>query len=148
MLTTATLALLLSSAGPSEAMELRVLTYNIWGIPVITPSRRARVDGMAAAIAKLDPHMIALQEVWIDDDAAQLARELSGLGFRYSHRFPTESGLLVVSKYPMGNPRFDRYRAGQYPHNPLHVDWMAEKGVGLVTVHTLLGEVDFVCTYL
>ncbi len=132
----------------APAQELRVLTYNIWGIPLITPSKSARVAKMAKTIADLDPHLIALQEVWIEEDAQRLIREFHGMGWRHSHRPPTESGLLIISKYPLRDPQFVRYRAGQYPHNPLHVDWMADKGLGLVQVLTPMGPLEFGCTHL
>ena len=75
-------ALVMASAPAAYAEEatLKVLTYNIWGIPIITPARSARVEAIGDAIAELAPDLVTLQEVWLEEDAEALRGALEKIG--------------------------------------------------------------------
>lgn len=146
------LALMSAEAAGSETLTLRVLTYNVWGVPMIAPLRPERMTRIGPAIAALSPDLVALQEVWTDEDAEILTEGLAQIGLTHIERFtedwPDDSGLMIASRYPIEKVRFSRYRQGRHPHLPWHVDYMAGKGIARVTVRTPLGEVDFAATHL
>lgn len=148
------LGLALMSAEPADddTLTLRVLTYNVWGVPMIAPLRPERMARIGPAVAELAPDLVALQEVWTDEDAAILSEGLKRAGLSHIERFvqdwPDDSGLMIASRYPIEKVHFSRYRQGRHPHLPWHVDYMAGKGIARVTVRTPIGEVDFAATHL
>ncbi len=139
-------------AARAESLELRVVTYNVWGIPLITPSRAARIAAIGPALAALEPDLVTLQEVWLDEDAEVLTAALrtAGLGHIRRLRSPigADSGLLVASRHPILEDDFGPFRAGGLPEIPWHLDWAAQKGVGRVRIRTPLGELDFGATHM
>lgn len=132
--------------------QLKVLTFNAWGIWMITPSREARMAAIGPAIAAYEPDLVAMQEVWMDADADRLQAAFHKAGLKYSRRFdgmwPERSGLLVASRYPITESGFLAYSEGSHPHIPWHVDWMANKGVARVRIQTPGGPVDFADTHI
>ena len=149
-LTTALLA-----AGPArgeEELPLRVLSFNAWGIWMVSPAREARIEAMGPAIAALAPDVVAMQEVWVDEDAERLADALARAGLPHSQRFystwPGNSGLLIASRYPIERAEFVEYAEGTYPDIPWHVDWLAGKGMARVRLRTPAGPVDVASTHV
>ncbi len=137
----------------TETIQLRVVTYNVWGLPtVLTPKKRVRLQTIADRVVELAPDVLVLQEVWFQDDAEFLIGALEPAGMKHTHRFESwgfGSGLLVLSRYPLTSTEFREFSDGKrVPWNPLHVDWAARKGVGTVRVETPLGPVDLAGTHL
>ncbi len=149
---TLSLALTASPAPEPAPTTLRVLTYNIWGIPIITPARAERVAAIGEALAEIEPDLVALQEVWMERDALALTRALERAGLphvrSFATTFPGGSGLLVASRYPIEGAKFRKYSQGQIPHTPWHLDWIAGKGAAVVEVRTPAGPVHFSATHL
>lgn len=141
-----------SGEAPQAATSLRVVTYNVWGIPVVTPDRAARIAEIPGAVAEHRPDLVALQEVWTEEDTEALARGFAREGLPHSVRFDQhprgDSGLMVVSRFPLSKSRFEAFSAGHLPRIPWHLDWIAAKGVGIVRVETPAGPVDFADTHL
>ncbi len=99
-------------AAPRE-MVLRVLTYNIWGIPLGDDEKRigrharyGEIGRMLAArrAAGTAPHIVAIQEAF-HPRTAELAREAGYPHVRYGgkERRPglLPSGLVVLSEFPI-----------------------------------------------
>src|SRR5687768_9165156 len=122
-----------SAFAEGDRFRLRVLTYNVWGVPVITPLRTERMTRIPAKIAELRPDVVAIQEAWTEEDAAILIEGLAQAGLTYTERhspeWPDQNGLLIASRYPMRDFHFVRYSQGRHPHVPWHVDYMSGKGV-------------------
>lgn len=140
-------------AAPDDApLRLRVLTFNAWGIWMITPAREARMAAIGPAIAALDPDVVAMQEVWVDADAEALAHALAEAGLPHHQRFfstwPGDSGLFIASRFPIERTDFIEYSAGTHPDIPWHVDWLAGKGLGRVRLQTPAGPVDVANTHV
>ncbi len=133
-------------------MHLRVLTLNVWGIPWVTPSRGDRIHAVAEEVSKLKVDLVAIQEVWVDEDAKVLADGFASIGLRHCRRFERgkygNSGLMVMSRFPIQNSSFYAYSQGQHPGIPWHLDWVAGKGLALVEVQTPLGHLGFATTHL
>ena len=53
---------------------MRVLSYNVWGVPYIAPERAERIEEIGRQVAELSPDLVAMQEVWDPRDAARADR--------------------------------------------------------------------------
>jgi len=89
--------------------------------------------------------------VWDDDHAATLVRDFASLGLAHHRTFsshPGNSGLLVVSRWPILSAEFTRFTLAGKPHKPWHADWYGGKGIGCVLIDTPLGPLRVADTHL
>jgi len=138
-----------------EPDSLRVLTFNAYIAPGISPDIGERLERLGPAVAALEPDLVGLQEVWKESHAQQVAAALAEAGLVYQHWVARpgtpplgSSGLLTASRYPIENVEFFPFTAGDAPPYAFHADWMAQKGLLLARVSTPLGAVDFANTHL
>ena len=94
--------LLAARAGHADA-SLRVVSLNIWGLPIVSDAREARMRALGPALAALQPQLVALQEVWAEEDAVLLGAALADAGLKYQERRTSahlfgnhNAGLLVA----------------------------------------------------
>jgi len=149
------LLLLLSSAktaGAAPPVRLRVLSWNVWGLPAVSPNLEERIRALPAAMAALAPDVILLQEVWEAEDGVSLARDLGRRGYPYTEhlvRTPGgKTGLFIASRQKLSLAEFRPFTIGRMPHSLWHLDWMASKGIARWVVETELGEVALAGTHL
>ena len=135
--------------------SLRVLTYNVWDIPV-AKNRAARIAGIAAALRANDDRVdvVALLECWIERDRNALiaAGREGGLAhhvfFRSGCGFPggQSSGLVVLSRWPVEETLYHRFSAAGKAQKILHWDYSmySGKGVGLARLRAPapIGPID------
>lgn len=142
------------SAGARAAapVRLRVLTWNVWGLPVVSPNMDARIAALPDAIAKLDPDIILLQELWEESSGNRVRQGLERHGYPYaSHLAHTASGmtgLFTASKLPLENVGFMPFASGRIGHSFWHLEWLASKGLGRFLVQTPLGAIEIQNTHL
>ncbi|MFQ5703472.1 MAG: endonuclease/exonuclease/phosphatase family protein [Gemmatimonadales bacterium] len=136
-----------------QPFRLKVLTFNIWALPVAIPGAdlRRRSELLPKAIAALDVDLVALQEAFHAHTRRTL---LSALGHGYAcHRdalatrrvlgllrFDTTGGLLSFSRYPIVRQRCVTLDP---PSDARFTEKLARKGVLLLIVKTPVGEVAF-----
>lgn len=121
---------------PEGEVEFRVLTLNCWAIAIKgfeTKLRKERVAAIAERLREAAYEIVALQEIWSQDDYTSL---LLGLQERlpFSHYFYsgfTGSGICVFSKYPILQTMWHTYPMSGYAHKLHHGDWYGGSGVGL-----------------
>jgi endonuclease/exonuclease/phosphatase family metal-dependent hydrolase len=142
-------------APPDPPSTLRVLTFNVWGIPGISPDLAARMPKIGDAINALAPDVVLLQEAWHDDTAATLSASLERGGLRHQVGRSAggtiafgSTGMLVASRLPLRDPRWVDYESGRLPHTPYHADWAATKAALLFDVDTARGSVRFATTHM
>lgn len=126
-----------------EPVRLRVVTWNVWGLWLITPRRAERMQVIAREIAKMKPDIVGFQEAFVAADRELLTTALRPLGLAHSRYFSSGlvgSGLLLVSRYPLETTGFIRYADNGRPEALQHGDWWAGKGLSLVTMR-LPGDV-------
>ncbi|MCA9549297.1 MAG: endonuclease/exonuclease/phosphatase family protein [Myxococcales bacterium] len=136
---------------PARPVVLRVITFNVWGLRLITPDRRPRIEAIADYVARAAPDMVSFQEVWVDSDAHLLRDRRSQAGLHYSSRFEgagSDSGLLLVSRYPILETHFTVFADGHTPHTPWHLDWAVDKGVGVARVEAPFGPLEVAVTHM
>jgi sphingomyelin phosphodiesterase 2 len=137
-------ALLLLLCVPARASRfLRVLTYNVNGIPFVTQNWDLKRKAIGRRLREGGYDLIALQEAWRDPDARELA-EASGLPYatRYERGFGVGTGLLILSRYPI----LEQHER-EFTLRPSALRWMqgesvANKGVLMVRVEAPGGPLD------
>lgn len=146
-----TTLLALGSPVETTPIQVRVLTFNVWGLPIISPSREERIERTGRAVAELRPDLVTFQEVWLDEDAGRLAAAMKDAGLVHIQRFqsswPGHSGLLIASSFPIRDVAFKAYTLGRELFRPWHLDFIAGKGMARVRVDTPIGPVDFAGTH-
>lgn len=141
---------------PSEApvgeAKLRLATWNVWGLPFISPERAERIQAIAKFVSGENVDVACFQEVFLEEDRRILCEELAKAGLPYHRYFsslPFGSGLLTVSRYPISKAVFRRYSKQGNPLAVQHGDWWAGKGAGLVEIDVPeFGKVRIVNTHL
>lgn len=132
--------------------KLRLVTWNVWGLPGVTPHRRDRIRGVAKVVAGTGADIACFQEVFLETDRRTLCETLAEAGLRHYRYFASPaagSGLLTVSRHPILDAQFHRFAEQGNPLALNHGDWWAGKGIGTVTVDvTRFGKVQVMNTHL
>ncbi|MEM9950956.1 MAG: endonuclease/exonuclease/phosphatase family protein [Chloroflexota bacterium] len=124
---------------------MKILTLNIWGAPY-AKHRRERIEALAQHLeqAHLSPDILCFQEVYLPENRTDLIDFLK-YGWTHFHYFPSGlvgSGLLTMSKYPIVDTAFYKFRMQGKPEDIKRGDYYAGKGVGLTRIDTPEGVVD------
>ncbi|HWA72555.1 MAG TPA: endonuclease/exonuclease/phosphatase family protein [Polyangiaceae bacterium] len=135
-----------------DGVKLRVLSFNVWGVPRITPELEGRMRALPGAIAGEGADLVLLQELWEPAHAEAVARALREKGYGYALYWAQpargETGLFAAAKWPLTPIGFQRYAAGRLPHSFWHLDWLVSKGVASFWLETPLGRVLVENTHL
>lgn len=135
-----------------ENVRLKLITWNVWGIPLATPMRAERLRAIAREVAKSGADIACFQEVFLDADRREICRILAEAGLIHAIYFsspPVGSGLLTVSRHPIRETAFHRYTRGGNPFAVQHGDWWAGKGAGVATIEiTGIGAIRIINTHL
>lgn len=141
-----------ASAQSKDRLRLRVVTYNVWGLPApLSVARSERIARIGPALAALKPDVVALQEVWIHADGKRLMKALAAAGLPHAHHRSeglSRSGLVLASRFPIAKLRFQAYRLAGKPQHFWHGDFYARKGILVVELKTPLGPVVVADTHL
>jgi endonuclease/exonuclease/phosphatase family metal-dependent hydrolase len=132
---------------------LRVVTWNLHAIPLISPHPTARLQNVATEIRSQQPDVVLFQEVWAHAYARQLARDLGG-----AYRVTTAVGcgrpfpcgglailVRVASGWSASAPRFVAYESSAPWYRFREWDGIAKKGMLIVRLSrggATLGIVD------
>ncbi|MFP4321144.1 MAG: endonuclease/exonuclease/phosphatase family protein [Anaerolineales bacterium] len=125
---------------------LRLLTINMWGLGYgLAKDRPARFRDLSHVLPSLAPDVIAVQEAWMATDRQTLIANAQKAGLAYYVHYQAGivgTGLLLLSRYPIIETRFWRFRLNGYPQHFVQGDYFAGKGIGLARVQTPAGELD------
>jgi sphingomyelin phosphodiesterase 2 len=122
---------------------MQILTLNIWGVPYAKHCA-TRLQLIADKVLELSPDVLCFQEVYLPGCPKILIDRLKAQ-YPYSHHFASGlvgSGLLTLSKYPIVDAAFHRFRMGGKPLRLEHGDYYAGKGIGFTRISTPQGFVD------
>jgi endonuclease/exonuclease/phosphatase family metal-dependent hydrolase len=109
------------------------------------------VRAIGARLPALELDAIAFQEAWTPEARAELraAGLRAGLLHAWSSgRATGDGGLLVLSKLPIRDARFEVYGARGLPERLWHGDYHAGKGFGHLRLETPRGYVSLLNTHL
>lgn len=132
-------------------LTLKVVTYNIQDLPLVSEERPRRMRGIGAVLNILDPDIVGFQESFVEEDRDILLKELANTRLQHHQYYPSAtsgSGLLISSAFPIAEVYFHRYSVSNPAYKLWEGDWWAGKGVALARV-TLPegGQLDFYNTH-
>ncbi|OQR93219.1 transmembrane protein [Achlya hypogyna] len=137
-----------AETGPAPT-KIRVLSMNVWGIPV-TPYCTERATAIGAILNEKAESwdIITLQEVWHRREKRIIVNAALRAGFAYSHYFHPAvgfplpighdsfgTGLLVLSKFRLSGAIYHPFLLTGRPYALHEADFIANKGVGILRVH-------------
>lgn len=120
-----------------------VLTLNAWGAPYAR-QRHQRYKALAGALKQKQPDVVLLQEVFMTAERKRLIADLRDT-YPHHYYFPSAqvgSGLLTLSKFPIVDAYFHRFRMGGKIERLEQGDFYAGKGIGMTRLQTPSGIVD------
>ncbi|HKJ24105.1 MAG TPA: endonuclease/exonuclease/phosphatase family protein, partial [Myxococcota bacterium] len=119
---------------------LRLATLNVWALPAgIARDVAPRMDAISARLAELELDAAALQEVWTEEARAALVEGGRRAGLLHAWHRPEAfggSGLLLLSRRPLGDPTFQAYTLRGLPQRIQHGDYWGGKGFVVATLDT------------
>ncbi|KAI8378947.1 inositol phosphophingolipids phospholipase C [Blakeslea trispora] len=135
----------------STTGQLKVLSYNCWGLAIVSKDRELRLKAIAEALQTQDCDLITLQEVWVAKDFERIEHAVKSR-LPYSKYFPSGalgSGLAIFSKFPILSHHYYRYTLNGHPLMFIHGDYYVGKGVGSIVVqHPIIGLLEVFNTHL
>lgn len=145
--TSALLALLV--ALPARAFELRVLTFNVAGIPVEHGRVPQRSKKIAELIRRDGYDLAGFQECWYHDTAETLGAPFPNT-LRYMDGILGGNGLLIATRYPIVGRDIFTYSINAPLHRSIYgeADGIASKGVIVATLKTPEGPLHVFDTHL
>lgn len=133
-------------------MQLRLLSLNVWGLPwPASRIRDTRMRMIAADLPALELDAAAFQEVWTPTVREILVEGGRRAGLPYAwHRneLLANSGLLVLSRWPIREVRFTRFALGGLPQRIQHADYYGGKGFVQCVLDLPVGEFELVTSHL
>src|SRR5260370_15034888 len=104
--------------GDSHNVDLRVVSFNVWGLPAwMNGASVDRYPLIARQLELLRPDLVLLQEVWTKEAAASApaGAEWSAAWSSGQANFFRENGLLTISRHPILGGEFHPFHASALP---------------------------------
>ncbi|MBI4348237.1 MAG: endonuclease/exonuclease/phosphatase family protein [Elusimicrobia bacterium] len=132
----------------AETKPLRVLSYNVAGVPIVHPKINQRIKAIGELLAKGEYDVIAVQELWLDRHAERLYRA-AGLPnrARAPQRWLFGDGLMILSRYPIRETKWLSFSKRTEHRFRLDGEQFAHKGALLARIETPSGEIDVIDTH-
>jgi len=140
-----------SGSEAADPLHLRVLSLNCWGLPVFSKDLEARMRAIGRVIKWAGYDIVGLQEIYREEDRQRVLQEAAPAGLVHSQYFRSGifgSGLFLLSRFPIMEAGFARFRLNGRPNDLIRSDYYAGKGVGRVQVYTPAGPIDVYNTHL
>ena len=139
--------------GLKKSVTLKIITYNVKNIMVVSGHRPERMHAIGKRLCILDPDLVGFQESFVEEARHVLINELEkGSRLKYHQYYPSRmvgSGLLVSSAFPIREASFHQYEDSNPSHKVWEGDYWAGKGVALARIELpkRTGYVDFFNTH-
>ncbi|KAK4153397.1 Endonuclease/exonuclease/phosphatase [Chaetomidium leptoderma] len=118
--------------------EINVVTLNCWGLKYISKLRRERLTeiGRQLAIASPQPHIVALQECFTQEDYHSIRRQTRFIlpYAKFYHGAAFGAGLAILSRWPIEESTMYRYPLNGRPTAFWRGDWYVGKGVACAKI--------------
>jgi sphingomyelin phosphodiesterase 2 len=120
---------------------MRIVTLNIWGAPYAR-DHTVRLTAICQKLKQIDPDVICLQEVYLENQRRQIIQNLAGIWQHHCYFYNglLGSGLMILSRYPILKNRFYPFRLRGKPEKPHHGDYYAAKGIASTRIKSPTGE--------
>jgi len=109
------------------------------------------MNAIGSALAQMDLDIAGLQELYQEQDRQSVVQGAAAGGLVYSRYFPSGtigSGLLLLSRFPIEDATFLRFRLNGRPQELIRSDYYAGKGIARIRLQTPLGPLDVYDTHL
>ncbi|KAF8899100.1 Endonuclease/exonuclease/phosphatase [Infundibulicybe gibba] len=131
--------------------QIRILTFNCWGLKFVSKFRRERIEALAQELIKSPHDIIALQEIWVLADFEHvrdtIAKRLPYSKFFYSGALG--AGLAIFSRFPIISTSVHPYSLNGAPIDVAAGDWFVGKAAASVVLsHPVLGQVQVFNTHV
>lgn len=126
-----------------EKHKVRLLTLNAWGLKYIAKHRKARLRWIANQLASTDYDVVALQEVWVEEDWLYIEEQCR---IQYPYRRVFRSGVLagpglaILLKIPINNSFLYRFPINGRPSAFFRGDWFMGKSIAVTILEPLTPE--------
>ena len=135
--------------------SIKILSFNIWGLPFWPINKRGRVSLIIDYLRKLDADIICIQEAFDAHYRKLILKEMSLQGYHVTdgkikkHRrllgyMDMTGGLITFSKFPVIRCEFTPFKSRQYSI----VEWLGRKGVLETIVKTPAGPLRVINTHM
>ncbi|KAF9515928.1 hypothetical protein BS47DRAFT_1327877 [Hydnum rufescens UP504] len=131
--------------------QIRVLSFNCWGLKYVARNRVERLRAIADKLSTAPYDVICLQELWVSADYQLLHLKLTpSLPFaKFFYTGALGSGLAIFSRYPILGTRTHTYSLNGPPINVAAGDWIVGKGaVSVLLSHPILHRVEVFNTHM
>jgi endonuclease/exonuclease/phosphatase family metal-dependent hydrolase len=116
-----------------QAMELRLGTFNVWGLPeAFSDDVSSRMRGIASRLKSLDLDVVLLQEVWTEEVRDTLRDGGLAAGFEVADA--SGGGLMALSRRPILSTHFERFRFRGDPERVAQGEFLGGKGFQTLTL--------------
>ena len=133
-------------------MRLRVLTLNVWALPLgIAPDSEERIRAIGEKLPEWKADIVGFQEAWTPAARDTLLSLGARAGYGHTWLRPQASGgsgLLVLSRFPIAERRFEPFGVKGAAERIDHSDYYGGKGFALLGIDTPRGPITLVNTHL
>ena len=118
--------------------ELNIITFNCWGLRYISSLRQERLAEIGRRLASSSPapHIVALQELWTQEDYSRIRREtrlILPYG-KFYHAGVFGAGLAILSRWPIEESTMHQFPLNGRPQAFYRGDWYVGKGVACAKI--------------
>lgn len=121
----------------TEDNTLRLLTLNCWGLKYVSKLRQVRLRAIAQKLAATNHDIVALQEVWVEEDWRYIeAACLGKFPFRrfFKAGIVAGPGLALLLKVPIESSFLYRFPINGRPSAFFRGDWLVGKSIACVVL--------------
>ncbi|WVW80018.1 hypothetical protein I302_101991 [Kwoniella bestiolae CBS 10118] len=130
---------------------LKVLSFNVWGLAIISKDRLIRIKALAEYLASSNYDIVCLQELWVYKDF-EIVREQVRRNLPFSRFFHTGalgSGLAIFTRFPLISAQALPYSLSGSPAQAFAGDFFVKKAAAnIVIIHPILGEIEIWNTHM
>lgn len=119
-------------------MTIKLLTYNTWGLKYVSKHRQDRLQAIGDILATQEYDVVALQEVWCEDDWRYISTVCAQYPYRRMFRLGIVSGpgLAILSKLPITETFLYRFPINGRALAFFRGDWYVGKSVAVTLLDT------------
>ncbi|GEQ67993.1 hypothetical protein JCM33374_g1659 [Metschnikowia sp. JCM 33374] len=120
-----------------EEKTLSLLTFNCWGLKYVSKVRKARLQAIAEKLASSDHDIVALQEIWVEEDWQYIEEKCHAV---FPHRrffkagIVAGPGLALLSKVPIDSSFLYRFPINGRPSAFFRGDWLVGKSIAVTVL--------------
>ena len=131
-------------------MELRLGTFNVWGLPEpFADDVTSRMRALAKRLDDLELDVLLVQEAWTDEVRDRLRKAGLRAGFEVAEASDAPGGgLMALSRKPIRSSTFERFHFRGDPERVAKGEYLGGKGFQTLTIESGGGAVTIINTHL